>query len=276
MYQRKKYYIILLLNFCFVSIFSLAQNQPQNEGLVFQHIKGNWEGVATDPLGFIYAYRKDEIFKFNQKGDTLYQQSTKQFGDIASIDVSQSMRILIFFENLQSIGFTDNTLSWHQNPTGFDASVIPYPKYICQSFFDNNLWVYDGATLSLLKLNKNLEVIQRTENMPAILNASFNPITMKERNDKLYVLDSLSGVYVFDLFGSLYRNYKIKGATQIDIKNNEIFYLKENKIYQFDALEEHHVPLQFEAIPNVQHFALLNKKVVILNKKGIYIVERKR
>ena len=239
-------------------------------------IPGTFDYIAADPLGYIYAVKGEEVYKFNEKGDTLYQQSSKQYGTVSHLDASQSMRILLYFENQQAIGFTDNTLSWHKTPQSLNSSNVPFPTAVCQSFLDNNLWVYDDATSSLLKLNTKLEVIQRNENMPAMLGQPFSPIFMMEQSDKLYVLDSVSGIFVFDLFGSLNRHFKMKGVQKIDVKNGNIFFLKKDKIYPFMPLEPIQVPIKTDGIKQIKDFALLDKKVAILSKKGIYILSRKR
>lgn len=274
MSKKSKNSLTLILFFILLQVNVVAQNEREPE-LTTSFISGEWEFITTDPLGYIYAVRGDVIFKFNQKGDTLYQQSKKKYGDITSIDAAQSMRIMFFFEDQLSIGFTDNTLSWHQEPETLNTSKVPYPTVLCQSFYNNNLWVYDGSSLSLLKLDKNLEVIQRNENMPAMMRNSFVPVDMKERNDKLYVLDSTAGFYIFDLFGSLINFYEVKGATQIDIKDKKIYYLKNNELYAYQPLLSKQKPLKVTGMAKVRDFALLEKKVVILNDKGIYVIKQK-
>lgn len=274
MYLHIKIGLIFLL----LSFHGYTQKNAKDSIRINYNLKfhGKYDLVATDPLGYIYAVQGDVIFKFNDKGDTLYRQSVKQYGKVTSIDAAQSMRILFNFSDQQVVGFTDNTLSWHGTPKRLNTNQITFPTAICQSFLNNDLWVYDDASLSLLKTNSNLEVIQRNENMPSIVGQSFNPIQMLERNDKLYVVDSISGIFVFDLFGSLARHFPIEGVQQIDIRNEKLYYLKNKKVFYYDHLEMTSNPFDFHNVYNIKSFALLDKKVVLLNDKGIFIISQKR
>lgn len=69
------------------------------------------EKIELDQYGFIYHINKDNLVKFNKEGVPLYNYSNKLLGNITQLDISNSLRPLLFYKDQGIILALDNTLS---------------------------------------------------------------------------------------------------------------------------------------------------------------------
>ena len=101
---------------------------------------------------------------------------------------------------------------------------------------DNQLWTIDENDFSLKKYDLDgQKIIQKTP-LELILKAKDYHINfMREYQNLLYVNDKQSGVLVFDNMGNYKKKIALTGITTFGFINEELYYLKDNKIYFFNV-----------------------------------------
>lgn len=235
-------------------------------------IKGDFDFFHVDMIGNVYTVKGDVINKFNVKGDTLFTQSIKFFGEITSLDVGQSFKPVLFFKDQQSLVYLDNTLS-KNSEISLEEKNLYLVELVALSYSQNTTWMYDQSNSALIKMDVNLNEVARIDNLAQQLNQEIEPTFLKEFNDFLYLNNPKEGVLVFDLFGTYIKTLPIKNASYLDVDNNNVYYIKDNqlRVYNQKTFEESVVKIPVE---NIKGFGVSKNKYYFHNKDGVKIFIR--
>ncbi len=237
----------------------------------------NVDLFSVDNFGYIYTSNKDVLVKYNYDLDTFFSASLKTFFP-TSIEVSKSFRVLMFDKERGLVKFLDNTLTPIEGEINLQDLDILQAGLVCESFNGNSFWVLDEENMQLLKVNQNLEIILKIENLNFLFQDSQPPIFMREYNDELYIYFPGKGVATFDVFGTLLKFYDIKGKW-IQLIDDYVAVLESNtiKFYQTPLLDEvSEIVFKHTQSINNKRFQISNGKLYVQNNKGIYIYELKK
>jgi hypothetical protein len=166
---------------------------------------------AIDPQGSSYRVKNETIYKYDVQGNLLFTYSDKSLGNISMIDVTNPLRLLIFYKDLQLLVITDNTLSAHNRQTiSFDDLGIYQVQMVASSRMDNGIWIYDQGTFQLKKMSQNWEVLYQSGNIEQLLGKkAISPRVMIENNGLLYLVCRNNGILIFDMYGAYYKTLPI-------------------------------------------------------------------
>ena len=206
------------------------------------YIQGNY--FTTDNLGNCFLVDKDEITKYDGNGTVFNKFSIKAFGNIASIDASNPMKLMVFYKDFAKIIYLDNTLSLNGNPIDLEDFNLTQSKLICASHSDG-IWFYDQQKFALIRLDQNLAVAQSTSNLNQLLGIELNPSFMCEYNNSVYLNNPLTGILVFDIFGTYVKTIPLLNLTKFQVTNDAIYYAGENKVvsYNLKTTEQNEIKL---------------------------------
>ena len=187
---------------------------------------------TTDNLKNTYVVTdKNQIVKYDSTGVWQFEFQVKAEGEVARIDATNPLKILVLYRNSSSIYFLDNTLSYI---TDINLSFIGIqnPSVACNSG-DGGFWVYDEAEMKMKKFDMKLKETEETVQLNSISSEAFHPEFMMEENQMLYVSDSTQGILAFDMFGSFIYKIPLKGVKQFQVVNGNIFYQKGNSLFTY-------------------------------------------
>lgn len=184
-----------------------------------------WE---IDYLNNFYFGTKQKIEKIDYNGNTLFSQSIKSTGKISEMDVKNPFKIHLFSEEQQSITFLDNTLSV-QSQINLNDFQVNYITHISSSNQVDKCWIFDqqDSQFKLLSNYKNRDI--SLKNLSALLSIK-NVYSISEIQNHLFIADSLTGIFEFDLYGSLVQHFEIQKTNCFDIYNNNLIILHNDKI----------------------------------------------
>lgn len=228
-------------------------------------------GLDVDPIGNYYLHTRTEIFKYNPF-DTLFSRySELQNGNISFMDVSNPMKITVFYANVSKVVFLDNTLNPTFTPTDLYALQLETATLVCSSY-DNGFWVFDAPSFSLTRVNGFGEVDRTVKNINQLTGVDdLKPTALREKENLLYLADPDQGLFVFDIFGGFLKKWSLPGITDFSVIQKNIFYLRENRLYKFDTrlLEESSTELPH---PNVRQVRVEKDRLYLLTRDGeLYI-----
>ena len=232
--------LLIFLNVSISSQISISKNGTFKNNKPFDF-------VEVDNQGYLYLVHDDQILKLNKEGDELYRYSNKSLGEIAELDVSNSLRPIVFYKNQAIIVLLDNTLSQQENIISLSTLNLDQANCIANSNFDNGIWFYDIALNEIIKLNSKSKFQFKSGNLSAILNNVSLPIvTMEENNGKLYAQTS-NEILVFDQYGSLVHNLNISTNSKPIFTKNSILYTENNflKIYEILDFQLSKIKMEF-------------------------------
>jgi hypothetical protein len=222
----KKISIILIL---FFHLQSFAQNTSDSVLIAKDVIDFN-----IDNLGNIYYTTSDfSFFKKDIVNKRTSEYSTKKNARIGSFDVSNPMRVIIFYPDFFTVKFLDYTLaeisSFNIRESHPDWNI----RLVCSSN-NNGLWLYDDIQRKLYKAGDNFKTLQESPDLFQLLGENISPNFMIESGDELFLNDPKKGILVFDLFGGYKKTIAIKGLKDFRLIGENIIYFKEGALDSYN------------------------------------------
>lgn len=255
--------------FCIIVLFS---GFTQNEDTLDWIKKGEFaidknDIWSVDVLGNVYITRKNVITKYDSIGLVKFTQSIKSLGHLKVIRSINTMKLLTFSEEQQTICFLDNTLTLSEDCLDLSLFDIGNASLISTSGQPDKVWVVDqlNSKLLLLSLGKTRQY-QEIKNLRGILNLS-DIISMQEINNTLYIVDSKYQIFHFDLYGSLIEKFQSERCLDLVIKDESLVMLREDRLVVRNMIDgtmnEIRIPMtdaiEFSIVGNFIYFRSGNK-----------------
>ena len=190
--------------------------------------------VKVDEFENIYVINKNEILKYNSSGNLVKSFSTKRYGSIDFVDVTNPLKILLYNKDFQQILFLDNQLTASSNMISLEDLGLEQTSLECNTA-NNSFWLYNKQNNSLLRYSEKSKQLVKIENITRILNVELKPNFMLERNNYLYLNCPNEGILVFDIYGSFLKTIPITHASEFEILNNRVIYFTKKTIHEYDS-----------------------------------------
>ena len=229
---------------------------------------------TTDHLGNIYAIHQDQIVKYNAKGELLKKYSNKRLGRIYSVDVSNPLRILVFYREFSAIVILDSQLTENAEGISLEQYDLEQCDLACTSF-NNGIWLFNRQNMELVRLNESLEKVVNTGNLNRLLGMALHPNFIMEYNGFVYLNDPSVGILLFDIYGTFSKTIHLKNLNEFQVREQQIFYLTKPNIsaYQMRELTEQKVSLPDTFVVGVRE---QNSNFYFLYKDSVAVYSRYR
>ncbi|WP_310555920.1 hypothetical protein [Flavobacterium sp.] len=217
--------------------------------------------IGFDAFGFDY-YIKDNVL-FKTKDTEMFQYKNISLGKISKIDIQNPLKIILFYENFNTIIALDNQLNEVQkiNLSEINPNIAATAVGIASN---NTIWLFDSLKQQFVFYNYVKNTFQNIG----------LPISKTIKNytsgfNTFYWIDETNAFYSMDIFG------KIKLINQIPeyelifiVDEKTILYSKNNLIYIFDVKKNDSTWL--ENIPkSVKNFYYKEQILSIFTNEGI-------
>ncbi len=235
----------------FILLVISSVSFSQSKYTLITSIEAKSDYFTADNQGNVYLVNANELFKYDKKGTLLYKYSNKNLGDISYVDASNMLRILVFYKDFLQVVFLDNTLSANGETVSFDKIGFQQAQLVCSSH-TNCLWIYDQQNFSLIRLDRNFEKIQQTNNLNTLLNDTLQPNGILEYDNRVYLNNPKSGILIFDIYGTYYKTIPLKNASQFQPIADWVYfrYGKNVKAYNIKTTEEKEFEMPLEEFVN--------------------------
>jgi hypothetical protein len=257
-------YLILILVY-----FSAFVSNAQNNAVVF---KGKL--FTTDQTGSYYEIYSNQLIKVGKNGQRQFTYSNNILGEITSVDVSNPMKIIVFFKDFSKVVVLDNTLTEQGGVLDLNEVSLEETSLVCTSY-NNGVWYYNPIKFQLTRIEHISKSTNTSANISNILNKNIQPNFIVEYNNKVYLNDPINGVLVFDVYGTYLKTIPIYHLNTFQVKENYMLYVnKEGNIetYDFFTLEQTvFKPIEYA---NVKWVRIENKNIYIVNSKNELIIEK--
>lgn len=262
-----------MINF-FKLLFCLLLLTPGKKGLqVDKIINADFHEIQADAMGNCYAISDARnLYKLSEEGDTLFTFEDKSFL-VSHVDASNPLKVLVYASSQNTIKFLDKTLTPINDPIQIDDLGIPVSNAVATSR-DNLFWIFDDSSQELKKYNRSMKEVANSGSLTALTGKNIQPFSMLEAEGKVYVVDSLQGVFQFDHLGTYLFNFKNIHAKKISVMGTKIVFLKDNELYLYDTilLEEQKISLS-DSLSAID-FAISRKKMFIMTKENIQVFSK--
>lgn len=198
-------------------------------------LKGKYDFFTTDNLGNIYTVNEDEVIKYLPTGKLIARYSNLKLGAVSIIDVTNPLKILLYYRNYQQIVFLDNQLSQNSEVVALETMGYEQTDLVCAGT-NNSFWIYNKQNNELLRFNEAGKKIAATGNLKQILASDINPSFMLEHNNMLYLNSPDGGIFVFDMFGAFSKLVALRQLNEFQVSDNLIYFKKDSLYCRYDQV----------------------------------------
>ena len=233
----------------FLSVLGLSSSfsHPQDSSSVMSfeltlEIEVTSKSITSDYLGNAYTIDDNEIAKYSAAGVLISSFSDKNAGTITSVDASNPLRVQVFYQDFGQIIYLDDVLSVIGSNISLIEQGLDQATLSCSSW-DDGIWLYDPQDFELKRLGSDLRLSHQSGNINQLVGIEANPNFIIEKNNFVYLNDPLTGILVFDQFGTYYKTLPVRGIDRFQVSGEQVFYLQDGKLMSYNMRTFQHANL---------------------------------
>lgn len=230
-------------------------------------ITENIDQVEVDNLQNVYILTSDDkIIRYDSELNKKYEYNNGLIGDIISIDATNPQKILCFIADFNRILVLDNTLAEIKTLDLSSTEFLDITAVARSN--DNRIWIFDPINQVLVKID-NLGKAQFTSNRLSDYNlGNVNPIIIREKENKVSVVDEQLGILIFDNFGQFLKLIPETDVKYIQIFGDYIFYAQRGAFFQYhiDRHDKKQINLNGEGFTK---FKMTKEYVYLFGERGL-------
>jgi hypothetical protein len=214
-------------------LFAFALSKAQNTMPIIKSIPIIANDLQVDELGNAYVLRKDNaLIKYSEAGDSIANYIAIANGDIAMVDVTNPLRVVLYYSKFGKMVLLDRMLA-PKNELNL-RKLNQLNSNVIATSAEGNLWVYDQFNATLNKLDMELNVMIQGNDLRQQLSELPKPSYLIERDRRVYMADPAQGVLIFDQYGTYINTLSIMGLHKLQIVGSQIIYQKGSQLIAYD------------------------------------------
>ncbi|WP_017257273.1 hypothetical protein [Pedobacter arcticus] len=201
--------------------------------------------IATvDNLGNLFVVTpQNELLKFNPNGKFLWNYTNKSYGEITQLDVTDPLRVVLYYPAYQQVVVLNNNLgeiskyTFNQNPN-LQISLMA-------SANNNGFWAYDEINRELRKLTNYFVDDLKSGNIYQRNGFDMQANFMLTDDQQVYINDTTAGIRIFDKYGNFVKTAVIYPKADFDVDDNDIYFTQNNELlsYNYQTFDLKQIPL---------------------------------
>jgi hypothetical protein len=260
--MRKGFYIFFAL------LLSCIHVIGQDTSFVLSKtIRADIVDFSVDNLGNLYLLSSDnQLKKLGPAGDSLaVYNDVRRYGKIFSMDVTNPLKILLYYKEFGTIVMVDRFLSI-VNTIDLRSLNIFQAKAIGLAY-DNNVWIYDDLEAKLKRIRDDGSLVSSTTDIRQFVDAVPDPSFVIDQSGLVYLYDTTKGAYIFDHYGAFQKQVDLVGWKDFNVIEKSL--LGRNQHYFFRYQSGNPDVLQ-QPIPS----AYLPSNKIVIMPNAIYVLKQ--
>lgn len=262
----------LFVTFCFTLISFTGFSESETESTLIDSLQIEGSQFKVDILGNIYWTEGNTLKKYATESRSVIEYTNTFLGKITKYDVSNPLKILIYYSTQNKILYLDQNLAPIISPLSLDQTNIPEVDAICTSH-RGGFWILNPINQRIEHYNQNVSTTIESVTYPELFKKDHGKIQLIEKNNMLYCFIQNCCLWTFDLYGNFIRKHPLKNVDNIQIINENIFYFYKNALnkYNINSLEKEtvSVPMKRDKWRSVR--TAENGLIYALKSQTIYI-----
>ena len=221
--------VSILLTLMLLTVTARAQLTVQQQ----KTIPGSYTTIAVDNLENIYLISDtNQLKKLSETGDSVaVYNNVKKLGEATLLDVSNPLRILIYYQSFATVVMLDRLLN-PVNTIDLRRKNIFNVQAIGLSY-DGKVWLYDNMENVLKKINDDGSVLLKTPDFRQLFSETITPHQIIDRNQLVYIYDPAQGIYIFDYYGTYKGKLAITNWQNLRITDKFVFGNDAARFYRY-------------------------------------------
>lgn len=191
--------------------------------------------LAVDNLDNLYVISSTgQLKKYGAQGDSVgVYNGVKRFGKLHSIDVTNPLKLLLFYKDFSTVVVLDRLLTLRAAVDLRKLNIIQTSAVGVS--YDGNIWLFDAYENKLKKIDEQGTVLLETPDFRNVFADAVQPQQLIDQNGTLYIYDSANGLFLFDYYGTFKKKLPITGWQRLAVRNNYITGVQDNKFQFFNT-----------------------------------------
>jgi hypothetical protein len=221
----------LITAFLFIlSTIAFSQNQKLTAVKINSISLDADQFLGYDQFGFYYTIKNNVLSKTKDHQSLEYKNIS--LGKITKVDLQNPLKIVLFYENFNTVVLLDNQLNETQK-INFSENTVPILATATGITSQNQLWIYNS-------LNQQIGLYDYLKNAYKTISTSFPENIKYYQSDfnAFYWIDRKNNWYSCDIFGKTITKEKISDFDFIEIINKNQFIFCKNNILIYEDIEK--------------------------------------
>ena len=250
---------MIILFLCFIN--QIVFSQTLKPELINKLIIETDNFIGFDALGDFY-YTKENVFLKKTKLQLL-EYKNLSLGKIYKIDIQNPLKIVLFYQDFNTIITLDNQLNETQkiNFSDFENPINVSATGISSN---NKLWVFNSFD-NKIGLFNYLKKDYKSISVPI----SYSIKNYNSDFNNFYFIDENNKFYYCDIYGRILFLMKIPDFDQVSIINSgQIIYSKNNNLFLFDLKNNQNQKIEISE-KTIENFCYKNQILTIFTIQEI-------
>ncbi len=229
------------------------------------------KAVFMDNLDDVYVLTPtNELLKYNAVGKLKWRYSNPRFGKLTSVDVSDPMRIVLFYADFQQVVVLNNNLSEITSYSFAKNGDLLVAAVAASN--NNSLWIFDRGSNALIKLSSDFTAQTRSANLSQIFEEVVNPKKIMTTNEHVFLQQKDNKVLQFDRFGGFLRVLPMDSVADFSVMANLIFYETKGSLVKYNPFTFERTAQPLPVLDAVKQVAVGNKIIAVLTEKAVFLL----
>ena len=270
--KLSRFYIFLI----FLLSIGNAYAQQDTDFVLTKTIPGDIVNFAVDNLGNIYVLSSgNQLKKISPAGDSLaVYNDVRRYGDVYSIDVTNPLKILLYYREFATIVTVDRFLTI-VNTIDLRSLGIFQAKAIGLAY-DNNIWIYDELQAKLKRIHDDGTLVNETTDIRQFVDTVPEPSVIADQSGLVYLYDSARGAYVFDHYGAFQRFIQLPGWEDFSVIEKNLLGRDHHYFFRYQSgnpdIQRQPIPINY--LPAARIIIMPNS-IYVLKQTGLEIYSKK-
>ena len=251
------------LTILFIALFQIADSQNRDLSVVKLGTL-SFDGdqfLGYDAFGFYYTIKNNVFSKISSREVLEYKNVS--LGKITKTDLRNPLKIVLFYENFNSIILLDNKLNEIRN-VNFSKNSIPLIATAVGLSSQNQLWIYNS-------MNQQLGLCDYLKNEYKTITVPFTGSIRYYTSDFNYFhwIDAKNNWYTSDIFGKITFKRVVSDFDLIEICSENQYIYSKSGVLMLNDIEknkEYEIKLSEKTF---QNFYYKDQILSIFTKEGI-------
>lgn len=190
--------------------------------------------LRVDEMGNAYIVRNgNTLIRFTPEGDSSAFYRGVQNGIIEGVDVTNPLRIVVYYPRQSKVVLLDRMLTEKGQIDLRQQGIAQVP--VVASSADGSLWIYDLFNAKLKKIDEQGRITAQSNDLRLETEGVITPSFLVERDWKLYMVDTVSGIYTYDRYGSYISTLSLYPKKTMQLIDNQIIWYEANALHSWDT-----------------------------------------
>ena len=220
---------------CFLfATFLPGMAQPDTALIPVKKISGDIIAFTADNLDNIYLLSStDQLKKLNANGDSIAVfNNVKRNGKVSKIDVSNPMRVLLYYKDFATVVILDRLLNIRSSIDLRKQNIFQVQALGLS--YDNRIWLFDEFENKLKKIDEDGKPLFETADFRQLFDGAFSFSSLFDQDGYLYLYDKSKGVFVFDYYGTLKNRIPMPGLDNFKVIGKYIFGTRNDSLLRYE------------------------------------------